>query len=107
MDDDDYNVPDLKSLTTYELEESVICLDVARDHEAIAAGTIDDEVVVLDTDLKLKHKLSGHEGGTNSLGFASDNVLVSAGEDGKARVWNASTGSCIAELPCEGLDADK
>ena len=106
-DQDDVDVPDLLPVATFTLEEAVICLDLSRDGAYVAAGSVEDEIVVLDDKLGLVCKLAGHEGGSNSLAFAAGARLVSAGEDGKAKIWDAKSGACTAELHCEGVDADK
>jgi WD40 repeat protein len=103
----EFDVPDLTAVASYQLEEAVICLDISRDGALLAAGSVDEFIVVLDSkELRLLAKLDGHEGGTNSLAFGAQR-LVSAGEDGKAKLWNAKEGSCVAELACEGVDADR
>jgi WD40 repeat protein len=106
-DSSDFDVPDLTAVASYTLEEAVICLDVSRDGSLLAAGSLVDEITVLDQQLQLVARLDGHEGGTNSLAFSSCK-LVSAGEDGKAKIWDAKVlGACIAQLECEGVDADR
>jgi WD40 repeat protein len=105
--DSDVDVPDLTAVASYQLEEAVTCLDISRDGALVAAGSVEDEIVVLDgKQLSLSARLNGHEGGTNSLAFGAER-LVSAGEDGKAKLWDAKEGSCVAELTCEGVDVDR
>ncbi|GBF98413.1 hypothetical protein Rsub_10478 [Raphidocelis subcapitata] len=83
---------------------------------AFAAGGYDDTIVLLDSDAKLVAELEGHPGGTNALAFAPPPaagaagaalLLVSAGEDGTAAVWDCGAQACRARLACEGEDADK
>lgn len=67
----------------------------------LAAGSCETAIIVYDLALRVKHTLPGHEGGTNSLAFAKDSRLLSAGEDGHAIVWEYTSGKCIARLQCE------
>lgn len=74
----------------------------------IAAGGYDDAIVLLDEDCNVVAELPGHPGGTNALAFASRSLLVSAGEDGTACVWDCGAArEEKARLKCEGVDVDK
>jgi serine/threonine protein kinase len=48
--------------------------------------------------------LSGHRGGTTAVGFTSDgDVVVTAGSDGRLKIWNAATGAELRTIePSEG-----
>lgn len=99
--------PDLECLHSFQLNDAVTCLCVSPDGDLVAAGSFENAIHVLDQHLQPVLQLSGHAGGTNSIQFASSDVLVSAGEDGHAAVWDCRTGECRARLECEGKAADK
>lgn len=98
-------IPDLIPGFNVETPETVVALAFSTGH--LAVGTADSEILVIDRQSgDVLHKLSGHNGGTNSLIFAAGDRLISAGEDGKAAVWNYLTGQQLESLEVEGLDAD-
>jgi RNA polymerase sigma factor (sigma-70 family) len=66
---------------------------VAADGKAWAAAFFDLAVRVYDADGKELASCVGHKGAVTALAFLSDGkALVSAGRDGKIRVWDAATG---------------
>jgi hypothetical protein len=74
----------------------------------VAAGCYEDEVALLEAPgLTLVASLPGHAGGTNALAFAGPALLVSAGEDGTAALWDCGARRLRARLACEGVDADR
>jgi WD40 repeat protein len=61
----------------------------------LAVAAVTGPVVVFDaTTGKVLHTLSGHGFGTTAVAYhpADDDTLATAGQDGKARVWNTLTG---------------
>lgn len=56
---------------------------------------------------KVAHTLAGHSGGTNGVAFLSGNMIVSVGEDGRARLWNVVRAACLHELPVDAEAADR
>ncbi|KAK9810454.1 hypothetical protein WJX72_010923 [[Myrmecia] bisecta] len=100
-------VPDLDLAFAVELSEAVICLAVSTHH--VAVGTVDDNVIVLDRESgQVLHTLAGHAGGTNSLAFCKGGLLFTAGEDGKATLWNvAAGGAMFSAFDVEGTGADR
>ena len=99
------DVPDLVPGFIVETAETVVTLALTNDQ--LAVGTADAEILILDRQTgAVLHTLPGHKGGTNSLVFAAGKRLISAGEDGKAAVWNFTTGEQMESLEVEGLDAD-
>ena len=71
------------------------------DGKYLVAPTSDSlSVWKLETERKA---LQGHKEGIPWLVYSGDgSKLFSAGSDGLVRVWNASTGELITELPCNG-----
>jgi WD40 repeat protein len=50
-------------------------------------------------DSNLRHTLKGHTGEISALGFSPDGqYLVSASEDGSAKIWNVDNGKCARML---------
>lgn len=80
---------------------------LSPDNQLLALGSLEDEVIVLAKTLKPLHTLAGHAGGTNSLAFAGNGRLVTAGEDGTACLWDATNGTLLHRFLCNGTDADK
>jgi len=101
-------LPRLEAACSFEVPDApstrlVICPSLQR----LALGTYEEGLFVLDASLQLVHKLPGHPGGTLSVAWAGDQLLVSSGEDGHARIWDAASGAEVAALKCEGKDADR
>jgi WD40 repeat protein len=90
-----------------ELEDACTCIALSANAQLLAAGSCEPGIAVFDLQLSLLRTLSGHEGGTNSLAFATGGRLVSAGEDGQFAVWDSGSGNCLARLDCEGTNVDK
>eukprot|EP00192_Tetraselmis_astigmatica_P010652 CAMPEP_0117657278 /NCGR_PEP_ID=MMETSP0804-20121206/5246_1 /TAXON_ID=1074897 /ORGANISM="Tetraselmis astigmatica, Strain CCMP880" /LENGTH=383 /DNA_ID=CAMNT_0005463723 /DNA_START=103 /DNA_END=1255 /DNA_ORIENTATION=- len=91
-----------------ELSESVIALCVSPEDHTVAVGTIDDEIHIISREKQgLSMKLEGHPGGVNSVAYLTETVLLSAGEDGTAAVWDLTTGGLLERHEVEGVDADR
>jgi WD40 repeat protein len=77
---------------------AVYSVALSPDGKQVAAGSASSEIRVWETDSgNLRFNLPGHAGGVNGLCF-SERWLVSGGEDGGARVWQADTGDSAATL---------
>jgi hypothetical protein len=64
---------------------------VARSPDGTVTATVQDEVVVLEDGSR--RELRGHTAAVNAVDFSPDGrLLVSAGRDGDARVWDVATG---------------
>ena len=75
--------------------------------DQLAVGTAEKDILILDRHSgHIIHTLPGHNGGTNSLVYAAGTRLISAGEDGKAAIWDIEKGAQLESLEVEGLDAD-
>lgn len=104
---DELELPVLESAAVHEVPDTVVCMALSPNKQRVAVGTFDEGISILDAQLQLVHKLVGHKGGTLSLGWANDGLLVSAGEDGCAKLWDAASGAIRTLLECEGENADK
>mmetsp|Transcript_26712 Transcript_26712/g.67191 ORF Transcript_26712/g.67191 Transcript_26712/m.67191 type:complete len:379 (+) Transcript_26712:109-1245(+) len=101
-------VEDLTAGFSVELDEAISAICVNPSGSTLAASSLDDEVLLIDVaDGTVKRKLEGHSGGVNSLGFLSDALLVSAGEDGTAALWEVESGKLVERYEVEGVDADR
>ena len=64
-----------------------------------ATATAVDDVIRLRTPAGERMTLSGHRDDVNSVAFSSDgSLLVSAGRDHDARIWDARTGELVHQL---------
>ncbi|GAB4820630.1 hypothetical protein N2152v2_007676 [Parachlorella kessleri] len=103
----DLAIPNCTLRWEVELPESTIALALSPKEQLVAVGTVEDEICLLDVATgEVKFRLAGHDGGTNAVAFLSGNTLVSAGEDGKTRVWNVGRQSCIHELAIDAVEPD-
>lgn len=101
-------LPQCVDIWELELPEAVTALALTPKGKLAAAATLDDAIVVVDTETgEEKSRLSGHVGGTNALAFLSGSVLASAGEDGTVRLWNIGHSECVGEWKIDGVDADR
>jgi WD40 repeat protein len=99
------DVPELLPGFIVETPETVVTLALSGDQ--LAVGTAESEISILDRHTGgVMHTLTGHAGGTNSLVYAAGTRLISAGEDGKAAIWDIEKGTQLESLEVEGLDAD-
>jgi WD40 repeat protein len=59
-------------------------------------------------DGRLRATLAGHRWGVNTIEWSADSRrIVTASEDGTARVWDAESGASLAEIVYEKLNTDK
>ena len=76
--------------------KGVTCVAFTADGKSLASGSVDETVIVWDTDSgKQLHVLKGHDGGVRCLAFPgadSPNILLTGSADGKVRQWDAGTG---------------
>jgi len=72
----------------------IMCVASSPSGQRIAAGTFDGRVLQFDrrTGQMAGRPLQGHYDLVTSLVFASEDTLVSAGNDGRIIVWDATTG---------------
>ena len=99
------DIPELTKGFEIKTAETVVTLALSGDQ--LAVGTAESEISILNRHTgAVIHALSGHKGGTNSLVYAAGTRLISAGQDGKAAVWDVEQGLQLESLEVEGLDAD-
>jgi len=81
------------------LEDYAIDLAWSPDGLLLAAAAQSGPVTILDAATgAVRHKLPGHDDGTNCLVWSPDStLLVTGGQDGAVRFWNAITGEPSAE----------
>ena len=88
-----------------ETPETVLTLAISGDQ--LAVGTAEKAILILNRQTgAIAHTLGGHNGGTNSLVYAAGTRLISAGEDGRAAIWDIEKGTQLESLEVEGLNAD-
>lgn len=73
--------------------------------DRLVLGMADTNVYLVDVETRrVVRKLSGHSGYIHSVA-TSDNVMVSGGEDGDVRVWDALQHNCVHTLrPCDNSE---
>lgn len=81
------------------LEDYAIDLAWSPDGNLLAAAAQSGPVTILDAATgTVRHKLSGHDDGTNCLAWSPDGALLATGgQDGAVRFWNPATGAQTAE----------
>lgn len=78
--------------------EGLMCMRFNHDYSQIAIGTRED-IVILDTELKEKKRLSGHFKPILSVSFSFDDTkIASASSDQTARIWDLGKASEIVQL---------
>jgi WD40 repeat protein len=76
---------------TFDLHADVISsLANSPDGKRIVAGSIDQEVGVLDLESGLSSKLSGHSKAVTGVAWIDEGTVVSVAEDMSVRVWDAN-----------------
>jgi WD40 repeat protein len=67
----------------------------------IAAASVDGPIALFDAKTgQVRHHLLGHGFGTSCVDWSADGLhLASAGQDGKVRLWNPTSGQQIKEMP--------
>lgn len=83
------------------LPDHVIGLAWSPDCSRLAAAAVSGPIVILDSAGKSELQMKGHGFGTAAIDWAPNGILLaSAGQDGKVRLWNTSTGDEAAVLEC-------
>jgi WD40 repeat protein len=77
-----------------ELPDHVIALAWSANDRQIAAAAVSGPVAIIDADSGvIRHWLAGHGFGTTAVAWMDADTIVSAGQDGKIRYWQASSGA--------------
>lgn len=100
-------MPDLKHLTPdWNMDtQAGGVVDVAYNpkHSLFAIATAEGPVVVINTTTKSNTILSGHENGCASVCWSPEgDVLVTIGQDGRLRWWDAKSFKQIMDVPSGG-----
>ena len=78
----------------YGLQQEVLHVAFSPDGKLLAAGDAQGGLRVWSTDTWQLHRvLAPHGGPVRGLVFGGNDILITAAEDDRARVWNLSTGS--------------
>ena len=90
----------LKRSWSIELTDHVISTAWIASGDKIAAAVVSGPIVIADAVTgRILHTLHGHGFGTTAVGWQpGTDVLASTGQDGKAKLWNTTTGECSREL---------
>lgn len=78
-----------------EIDDNVVKLIWSPDGQTVAAASISGAITLFEAKTgAIKQTLKGHSFGTTAIAFNHDGkYLASAGQDGKARVWNPDDGA--------------
>jgi len=83
----------LRKVWTAEVPDHCIAVAWSPDGQRLAAAAVSGPIVLFDSTGKTIHSLSGHGFGTCAIEWhPSGQSLASVGQDGKARLWNPTTG---------------
>ncbi len=95
-------MPPLQKLHTADIGDHVIDLRWSPDGKHLAAASVSGSIHIFrSSDLQLMHQLSGHAMGTTAMVWHPTlSLLASAGQDGKAKLWDTEKGTEKASMPC-------
>jgi WD40 repeat protein len=82
-----------------DLSDHIIGLAWSPDGSRLAAATVGGPVFILDSNGKSGLQLKGHGFGTAAIAWQPNgDLLATAGQDGKVRLWKTMTGAEVAAL---------
>jgi WD40 repeat protein len=84
--------PRLERLWRAVLPDHVIALAWSPGGRHLAAAAASGPVAVSDAGGQIRHTLAGHAFGSTAVAWADDDTVVSAGQDGRVRLWDAVGG---------------
>lgn len=89
----------LKLAWKHGLTDHIIAVAWSSDGKHVAAAEVSGPISVFDSGGKLLHTLPGHGFGTTAIAWQpGGNLLASAGQDGKVRLWDTIAGSETAAM---------
>lgn len=101
------DLPSADKIWEIELDEAITCCTLSADGTILGAGTVENEITIIDTDNgKEINRLKGHHGGVNCIQFCGD-VVLSCGDDGTLKIWTVSEPTALHTVPIEGEDVDR
>jgi len=89
----------LKKKWNLELGDHIISLISSPDGQFLATAIVSGQIFILSKkDGTIFRSFSGHQFGTTSVSWLDSNTIVSAGQDGKIKIWNICDNVLLAEL---------
>lgn len=91
--------PGLRQAWEAHLGDHVVRLEWSPDGAMLAAAMIGGPISIFAADGSFLRELPGHSVGTLAISWSADSrLLASGGQDGCARIWEASSGASLHEL---------
>lgn len=82
-------------------DDYATCAAWSPDGRRVAAGALSGELAVIDLAEGTSEQLPTHEMGTLAVGWSSNGLLASGGQDGVVRIWSPATGP-VGQLAATG-----
>jgi toxoflavin biosynthesis protein ToxC len=86
--------------------DDIECAEFNPEKPYIATASFDDTIGIFDYAGKLVRSLSGHESDVNTIFWKSGTILVSTGDDGTIRRWDALRGIEISCIKASEVETD-
>lgn len=91
--------PGLRQAWEGHLGDHFVRLEWSPDGAMLAAATIGGSISIFAADGSFLRELPGHSFGTLAISWSADSrLLASGGQNGYARIWEASSGASLHEL---------
>lgn len=90
--------PLLDAIWHAEVDDYVVAAGWSNPAGLLAVALGSGPIVLFDREGRRLVSLAGHKVGTSSISWSADGrFLVSGGQDGHVRVWDATAGACVAD----------